>query len=445
MGREYRDWEKSLLQLCGLSIVGGTVRDLLLGICDPVQDEDYLVTGIELDRLVGVLEGYGKTNMVGKSFGVIKFKQPEGGTVDISLPRSEVSTGPGHRDFSVSFDASLSIEDDLGRRDFTVNSMALRLNDNKLIDPLGGRADLESRILRVNRESSFEEDPLRILRGVQFMARFGLKPDDMTLRLMTDNGDLLASVSPERIREELGKMIILSEKPSAGFRFMQKIGLLEILMPELDRTFGVEQNEFHPDDIFEHSIKSCDSAEKEPAIRWSALLHDLGKVDMRQVIDGRVVFYRHEEESAAIAESILSRLRFPNGFIARVTHLIRNHMFHITEEWSDGAVRRFISRVGADSLDDLYALRKADVLSRGDRELMDNLISTKKRTDAVLAIDASLKRDDLEIDGTDIMGILDIGPGPRVGEILDILLEKVLDDPELNCRERLVEIVEGMR
>ncbi|MCX5753041.1 MAG: hypothetical protein NTW97_05270, partial [Candidatus Krumholzibacteria bacterium] len=162
-GRELHRWERHLLEVCDLYLVGGTVREMLRGAVAESIDEDYLASGIEYDDLVARLERFGSVNLVGKSFGVIKFTPPSGRAVDVSLPRTEFSTGIAHRDFSVRFDPRLPVEKDLDRRDFTVNSMALHLGMRILVDPLGGRADLEKRLLRVNRSDSFLEDPLRIL------------------------------------------------------------------------------------------------------------------------------------------------------------------------------------------------------------------------------------------------------------------------------------------
>ena len=186
----------------------------------------------------------------------------------------------------------MPVASDLLRRDFTVNSMALDLRDLVLVDPLGGAGDLGNKVLRVNRDTSFVEDPLRIMRGVQFMARFGLDVEPGTRELMERDRDLLATVSMERIRDELNKMMLLADRPSTGYVFMHETGILPLVLPELDVTWGVEQNEFHPDDVFFHSVKSCDIAEKELLIRWCALLHDLGKPKMKMELNGRTVFHR---------------------------------------------------------------------------------------------------------------------------------------------------------
>ncbi|MBN1163708.1 MAG: HDIG domain-containing protein [Candidatus Krumholzibacteriota bacterium] len=445
LGRKLEPWENAILQAGNLALVGGVVRDLLRGEKLRPLDVDYIASAIAQDKLIAILNNFGKTNLTGKSFGVIKFQTPAGHTVDISLPRCEFSTGPGHRDFQVEFDPGIPLEEDLLRRDYTINSMALDLRTLKLIDPLGGKEDLNNRLLRVNRENSFREDPLRILRGVQFMARFGLRVEEKTRELMGRDGELLQTVSPERIRDELNKMMLLADKPGDGFIFMHHTGILREILPELDETWGVEQNEFHPDDIFIHSVKSCDGAGADLLLRWSALLHDLGKKKMKQTVKGKTVFYRHEVESAELSRRILKRLSFSNLFIRQTSHLVENHMFFITGEWSDGAVRRFMARVGVESLEPLLALRMADGKSRGDQRIAEEVKNIRERFTRVLENDAALKRNDLPVNGRDVMEITGLGPGPRIGSILDGLLEMVLDNPERNTRPLLLEEIHRIK
>ncbi len=443
LGRPLHPWEKAVAREGRLYLVGGTVRDLMLGGVSGSPDRDYIVCGIGYERLVSLLESFGRTHLVGKSFGVIKFDAPNGETVDISLPRTEVSTGDGHRDFDVMYDPELPIETDLERRDYTINSMALGVDDERFVDPMGGREDLERRILRVNRESSFLEDPLRMLRGVQFMARFGLTVERETLRLMKKHAGLLGAVSAERVRYELDKLM-LAPRPSDGFVLMHETGLLRNVMPELDETWGVGQNEFHIDDVFMHSVKSCDASPPRLTVRWAALLHDIEKPKMKQTVDGRIVFYGHQDEGAETAKRILDRLRYPAEFASRVSSLVARHMFNITEEWSDGAIRRFVAKVGRENLPDLFALRIADMRSRGDESAEADIEWIEKRIARVLEDDATLKRTDLAISGRDVMSLLGIAEGTRIGEVLEELLERVMDDPTLNDRETLIRLVREM-
>ena len=441
LGRRYHEWEKSLLKECSLFLVGGVVRDILFGKDSVSIDTDYLASGIDTAGLLDILKRFGRTDLVGRSFGVIKFTPDGADTVDISFPRKEESTGPGHRDFNVRFDPDIPVEEDLVRRDYTINSIAFDLGKGKLVDPLGGRDDLEKRILRVNRNESFIEDPLRILRGVQFMTRFGLSVEKETERLMRKYADTLKTVSMERIRLELNKMMTYSEKPGDGFIFMHKTGILPYILPELEDTWGIEQNEFHFDDIFVHSVKCCNLADRNIEVRWAALLHDLGKKKMKKPVDGRVVFYGHEFESSKISKTILNRLVFPNSFVKYVSHLVLHHMFYITDEWSDAAVRRFIAKAGTESLEDLFALRMADGSSRGDDNIRDEVGMSRKRVDAVIAAEAVFKRKDLAINGSDIMRITGDPASRKIGSILEEILDMVLEDPDINTAEKLKAIV----
>lgn len=450
-------WQKALTKKAKLYLVGGKVRDAMLGLADRDLDVDYLVRGIPPDELETILKGHGRLQLVGKSFGVYKFK-PEGDCVevDIAYPRREVSTGPGHRDFSIECDWEMPVEEDLARRDFTMNAMARSVKDGVLIDPCGGERDIDARILRMIFEKAFEEDPLRILRGVRFAATFSLTIDPETYEAMKGSVTLLSTLSPERVQEEFTKCMTQCEKPSGAFDAMRELGALAILLPELERAFGVEQNEYHPDDVYWHSLKTCDAARvghpapdaaatERSLIRWAALLHDLGKVDRKRTIteDGeqRVVFYGHETVSATLAGQVLKRLRFSGDFVKRCVHLVAEHMFHYQPEWNRASVRRFIRRVGANNLEDLYALRTADCLSRGLHDDVAKLDELRRRVQLEFDEKKALKIADLAIGGKDIMNVLGIEAGERVGQVLQELFERVLDDPSLNTPGALRSIV----
>ncbi|MCD6379477.1 CCA tRNA nucleotidyltransferase [bacterium] len=441
IGRNLYDWEITLIDEGELYLVGGAVRNLLFGLKEKSFDEDYLVRGISADKLITLLEKYGRTDLVGKSFGVIKFTPAGSKTVDIALPRTEHSTGLGHRDFEVNTDFNIRVEEDLVRRDYTMNSIALNMKNMLLIDPLKGSKDIGKNLIRVNKRESFKEDPLRMLRGVQFLSRFKMDMESATRDLIEREAHLITEVSGERLKEELNKMLLLSDKPGDGFIFMHETGLLRYILPELEETFGIEQNEYHPDDVFHHSINSCNMAPRKLNVRWSALLHDLGKKSAKRKKNERIVFYGHEVKSEKIAQDILSRLKFSKRFTSNVCHLVRHHMFNITEDCRDSTVRRFLSRVGIDNIDDLFALREADALSRGDTESIQNLKWLKGKIEMLLETDSSFKIGDLEIDGLDIMKITGVESGPWIGEILRQLLEEVIEDPSFNNREKLTKIV----
>ncbi len=422
--------------------VGGAVRDSLLVGHPVVKDRDYLVTGIDYDSLSRLLRRHGRVDLVGRSFGVIKFTQFTGGlahTHDISLPRKEHSTGWGHKDFEVNFDPGLSVEDDLVRRDFTINAMARDLADSQLIDPLGGLKDLEKRQLRMVSERSFEEDPLRMMRAVQFAARFDFNIESGTWRAMCEQAKSVASVSPERIQEELGKLLTLAERPSKGFRLMQQSGLLARLIPELEACVGVDQpGPFHAYDIFEHTLHAVDACPPRLRVRLAALFHDVSKPQARRLVEDGATFYGHETQGARVVRQVLRRLRYSNEMIRDVATLVERHMF--TAEVTDKGMRRLVRRVGVPLIFDLLDLRRADVVAQGKGGTTEDIDQFEQRIREELERKPPFSVTDLALDGDDIMELLGIQPGPLVGEILKHLLEEVLDNPEHNTRERLQEL-----
>ena len=425
--------------------VGGSVRDSLIGSHVVKKDSDYLVTGIPIDDLVTLLKSFGKVDLVGKSFGVIKFTARDNGSresceIDIALPRSEFSTGIAHRDFRVDFDHSLPIEADLRRRDFTINAIARDLATGELVDPLNGRADLEKRLLRMIAPASFTDDPLRILRGIQFTARFGLTVEPETFDAMRDNVELMATVTAERIGEELSKLLIKSEKPSIGFRLMREIGLLNVILPELENTVSVTQpGGYHAYDVFEHLLHTVDAAAPTLCLRWAALLHDITKPQTKREVDGGATFYGHEVSSAEQAGNILRRFRYSNELIDETGILIKQHMF--TEPLTDKGLRRLIRRTGIDLIFDLLDLRRADVAGQGMGNSTDDVDELEKRIRDELERKPPFSVTDLAIDGNDIKKLFDIPESPLVGKILLYLLDLALDDPEKNNKEILIEAV----
>lgn len=462
-------WEQEVADRGELYHVGGAVRDALFPRGKAPEDKDYLVRGLEPKALVDILEKYGRVERVGQSFGVYTFR-PLGESVDhhIAFPRTERSTGPGHRDFDAAFDPALPVEVDLARRDFTMNAVARNLVTGELVDPFDGRADIRRRRLRMIFPEAFEEDPLRILRGVRFTARFRLTVEKKTLAAMAASAARVSTLAPERIQEELNKLLRECATPSSGFAFLDDLGVLAIIMPELSCARGVEQNDFHPDDVFWHSLKSCDAAPSDNLlVRWAALLHDLGKVDKKQVLrepgrPPRVVFYGHETRSAELAGVILNRLRFPKGFVKACVHLVLHHMFFYEPEWKRRAVRRFIRDVGVDHVDDLFALRRADLRSRkgadqaeaadrrkppppivpsGSAAEFPELDELRSRIQEEIDAAHAFRVEDLAIDGRDVIDVLGVQEGRRVGEILDGLFRRVLDAPELNTREKLIALL----
>ncbi len=439
------EWQKTLIQHGELYRVGGAVRDELMGLKTSPEDVDYLVRGMSPEQLEAVLTRYGRIVLVGKSFGVFKFR-PEGETFeyDIAFPRKEVSTGTGHREFDVDWQETLAVEVDLGRRDFTINAIAQNVQDRRVIDPFGGRKDIENRRLRMIFAEAFREDPLRILRGIRFAGRFELDVEYDTAEAMKAAVPGLGTLSAERIQDEFSKIFVQCDRPSDAFAMMHTMGVLAVVLPELDTAVGVEQNEFHPDDVFWHSVKSCDAAPKgDVLLRWAALLHDIGKVAAKKTVtddDGgsKVVFYGHEKGSAEIARTVLTRLRYSNEFVKRCEHLVRYHMVHYEPAWSGAAVRRFIRTVGEENLDAMFELKRADMMSRGRADRLGEIDELWQRVNEEREAHHALKIQDLAIDGKDVMNVLGLDSGERVGAILRDVFEKVLDDPALNERDVLL-------
>ena len=416
-------------------LVGGAIRDMLLD--RPVTDFDIATDALpeQVQRLfqrvipTGIRHGTVTVLFRGTQFEVTTF-------------RVEGEYRDGRRPEEVRF--TPSIEEDLKRRDFTINAMAYDLERNRLLDPHDGVSDLERRLIRAIGDplERFREDGLRPVRACRFAAQLEFRIEEATFAAIRGALDTVRLVSAERIREELERLLKAS-LPSVGFERMLEAGLLEIFLPELARCRGVEQRERHCFDVFEHSLYTCDAAPRgNPVVRLAALLHDVGKPPaLVRGEDGSLTFHGHELLSAEMAEEITRRLRFPTRVIRQVTHLVRHHMFNYQEEWSDAAVRRFVARVGEENLPDLLALRRADQIGRcRTREISFNLIELEKRVERLLAGERALGLRDLAVSGREVMEHLALPPGPRVGFILDFLLESVLEDPELNRREKLLEI-----
>jgi tRNA nucleotidyltransferase (CCA-adding enzyme) len=443
-------WQKELIERGELYRVGGVVRgrimEALRGVSHEAPDMDYLVRGIEPADLETILRRHGTVCLVGRVFGVYKFT-PTGETspIDIAYPRKEVSTGPGHREFTIDSDWRLPVEEDLARRDFTMNAIAENVATGERHDPFGGARDIERKLLRMVFPAAFAEDPLRILRGIRFAARFGLDIEPGTLAAMRESVRLIAVLSAERIQEEMTRILMQCDTPSRALALMHETGALAVVLPELEAGVGVEQNEFHPDDVFTHSVRACDAAPRgNLLVRWAALLHDAGKVAMKKLIEDRktgeprVVFYQHEEESARITRDVLTRLRYAKPFVARCESLVLNHMFNYEPEWTGAAVRRFMKKVGEENIADIFALRQADCLSRDLHDELLELKELEERINEELAKRSALTVERLAIGGNDVMRELGIGSGEAVGRILEDLLELVIDDPALNQHETLL-------
>ncbi|MFH1825890.1 MAG: CCA tRNA nucleotidyltransferase [bacterium] len=410
-------------------LVGGCMRDWFLKI--PVAEWD-ITTSAKPDEVSRLFE---KVIPTGIDYGTVTILL-NNEQFEVTTFRSDEKYVDGRHPSNVRF--TDDIHRDLSRRDFTINALAYDPETKELIDDFEGQRDLKNKVIRAigNAEDRFSEDGLRSIRACRFAAKLGFKIEANTFAAIGKTLTVTEKVAPERIKDEIGKLMG-TDKPADGFALMQKSGLLKLIIPELEACSGVEQPpQFHKYDVFWHNLHACDAAPKNRVLRLAALLHDIGKPACQEGF----TFYNHDNVGAETAGRILKRLKFSNNDIQKVTNLIRHHMFNYTTEWTDAAVRRFILRVGGvENIADLFALRLAD-LKAMDREVeADHLKELQKRIDKIIEEQNALHVADLKINGQDVMAVLKIPAGPKVGEVLNCLLEKVLDDPKLNERETLLE------
>ena len=415
------------------SFVGGCVRDLLRGIA--VADWDVGTSAVPET----VLRLFPRAVPTGLKHGTVTVPTPEG-PCEVTTYRVESGYSDARRPDQVEFVGDVTR--DLARRDFTVNAMAWDPDTGILVDPFGGREDLARRLIRAvgNPLDRFREDGLRPMRAARFAATLEFDLDPETEAALGPSRDRLALVAPERIRDELMKMLAARE-PSRGFEVLRRTGLLGAVLPELAACVAVPQNRHHAYDVYFHTLHTVDAAPVEkPIVRLAALFHDVGKPLTRAERAGDATFYNHEFESTRLAQEAMTRLRFSRDAIAQVTHLVRQHMFDYRSEWTAAAVRRFIRNVGPDAIADLFDLRIADNIGNGLKTGFPHYLEELRgRVEEILAAREALTLRDLEIDGADVMRELSLPPGPRVGRILTQLLEEVLEVPARNQREWLLQ------
>jgi tRNA nucleotidyltransferase/poly(A) polymerase len=366
--------------------------------------------------------------------------QDDGEAVEVTTYRIEGPYRDRRRPETVRWGGSL--DEDLSRRDFTINALAwvpidVAAGSGRLRDPFGGAEDLRAGILRAvgNPDERIAEDALRMVRAVRFATRFGLALDPATEAAIRLQVAEAATLSGERVRDEVLRIMSGAAPPSQAMSMMESLGLLGVLLPELAALRGVPQSKAVPGDALDHSLRTVDALPAtDPVLRIAGLLHDLGK--STTLADGH--FIGHERAGAELAEALLMRLRFPRAEIARITRLIRHHMFAYAPGWTDAAVRRFVRRVGADLLDDLYALRRADNAASGAREPASGGLGELRARAARAVAGDPMSPQQLAVDGNDLVSELGLQPGPVVGRLLDELMEAVLEDPGLNRRETLL-------
>ena len=428
-------------------VVGGCVRDLLVG----KEPGDWdVATNAKPEEIQKI---FPKNFYENKFFTVTvatESADPSLKEIEITTYRSDFEYGDRRRPGRVEY--AKTIEEDLSRRDFTINAIALKIqnaktkrqNDNskfKIIDRFGGREDLEKRIIRAVGipEERFAEDALRMMRAVRLSAQLGFEIEKATKDAIQKNAALIKEISQERIRDELIK-IIRSERAAEGVVLLYEVGLLTYIIPELAEGYGVTQNKHHKYTVWEHNVKSLEYAAKKNyslEVRLASLLHDVGKPKTKRGEGPDATFYGHQVVGARMARKILERLRFPRESVEKIVLMIREHMFvYDPETVTLKGVRRLLARVGAENMDNLFELREADRIGSGVPKAQPYRLRYLKAMVEKVRQDPVSPRM-LKINGDDIMKVLDMEPGPRVGAILAILLEEVLEEPTRNSKEYL--------
>ncbi|MDD9940649.1 MAG: HDIG domain-containing protein [Myxococcales bacterium] len=419
-------------------LVGGGLRDLLMQRSPKDWDLATDATPPEMKKV------FRRVIPTGIAHGTVTVLH-RGEPYEVTTLRGEGAYSDGRRPDSVYF--VRNIEDDLARRDFTVNAIAYDPLTDRLIDPFGGLQDMRARRLRTvgSAEERFGEDGLRVLRAARFVATLAFDLDPATEAGIAPALRSFECVSRERVRDEWLKAMA-AEQPSRAFEVMRRTGILTVTCPELMKQVGCAQNRYHAYDVWGHSMACMDACGSGPIHRVAGLLHDIGKPQTRALSDKTqdFTFYNHEAVGAEMADDWLREYRFSNDERRRVVQLVRHHLICYSSDWTDAAVRRFIKRVGDDHLEDLLALGRADVQAKGRpvEEELRLLIELEERIATVRAAGSAMGVRDLTVSGKDVIRHLNIRPGPLVGRVLDALLERVLDDPELNQKEALLELSE---
>ncbi|HLJ67954.1 MAG TPA: HDIG domain-containing protein [Chloroflexota bacterium] len=409
-------------------LVGGAIRDCLLG--RRSTELDFATSALPATTLeIARQEHLGAPYRVGEKYGTIGIRQ-EPWTFEITTYRSAERYEPGSRKPRVRFGGSIA--EDLLRRDFTINAIALDPKDGRVVDPVGGMADLRAGVIRAvgYARDRFEEDPLRLLRAVRFATRLGFALDPDTRRALADTGDWLAAVSRERIRDEIGA-ILIDDRAPAGLTLLRDTGLLGQAVPLLtELTRMPDHGPRHPLSLWDHTMRVVARVPSRLAVRWAALLHDIGKPRTRtHEPSGRPRFFHHEEVGAKTARAVLEGLRYPRQFVDSVVLLVETHMqLHAySDEWSDGAVRRLMIRLG-DHIEDALTLARADAAGHTASGRSQNAV----RFDAFERRMAALDRAQVAalrspLSGFDLMQRYQDPPGPWIGEIKNVLEDAVLE------------------
>jgi tRNA nucleotidyltransferase (CCA-adding enzyme) len=425
-------------------IVGGCVRDLLL---DKNPKDWDVATNARPEEILKIFPD----SVYENQFGTVGIKIKEGedtiDVVEITTYRIESKYSDKRHPDEVRFAETL--EEDLSRRDFTINAIALKIS-NEIVDPFNGQKDLKKKIICAvgNANDRFNEDALRMMRAVRFAVQLNFEIEEKTLEAIEKNAKNLKFISAERIKDEFEKNI-LSEKPAKGVMLLHETGLLKQFIPEFEKAVGMEQGFHHYDGpyrmVFDHllaSLEKCPSKKLE--VRLASLLHDIGKPKTRGGSGKESTFYNHQHAGARMTREILTRLRFSRETIDKTVLLVQNHMFYYNvDEVGEAGVRRVVRRVGLENINDLIDVRIADRLGSGVKKAIPyKLRHFKYMVEKVSKDPISVKQ--LKINGNDLIGKLKMQPGPRIGAILDVLLAKVIEKPDLNDKKELLQLAKKL-
>ena len=433
-------------------LVGGAVRDMFMN--KEASDWD-VATDATPEQ---VISAFKKVIPTGIAHGTVTVHFM-GEEIEVTTFRIEQGYSDGRHPDKVSY--ASDIEEDLSRRDFTMNAIAVSLKDGSIVDPFNGKADIKNKVIRSvgNPLERFNEDGLRPIRAIRFASQLGFEIETDTLQAISNEKVLqkTSTISIERFRDELVKLL-KSPKPSVGLKLLESTNIMKLFLPELLEGRNCIQNDvrgYHVFDVLDHNFYSCDGARVHKVnVRLAALLHDIGKPAskvVRVTDEGEIYnFFSHEKYSETIARKLLTKLRFSNNEINNVCHLIENHMFHYEESWSDAAIRRFVVRVKPENIEDLIDLRLADMYGKYNMPIQikesnacDLLIQLQDRIKKIQEENSAFTLKSLAVSGKDLMEI-GIPSGKLIGKILDSLLETVLDDPKQNSKDVLLNIAKNL-
>ena len=435
------------LKLAGFEawVVGGAVRDSVLN--REAHDFD-VATDARPEEVVKLFSHVIETGIQHGTVTVML----DGVSYEVTTFRGEGTYSDGRHPDSVQF--LNSIEEDLARRDFTMNAIAYDPLRDLVCDPFGGVGDIEVKTIRAvgKAQDRFKEDGLRVLRALRFMSTLGFDLDVSTLQgINLDSLDSLAKVSVERVQDELFK-VMGSPSPTSAMNAMIHTGVLGVVIPEMLPMVGCTQNKYHAYDVWEHTMVTLDHCPADnPILRFGALFHDVSKPETKgfHPIHGDATFYDHEIVGAKRTDEILTRMKFSTEDRERIVHLVRNHFIRYEIGWSAPALRRWVRKVGLENVPTLCTLARADIAGKGNARVelepatineLEARVATMKLTEV---IPTSTKV--LAINGNDVMVHLGLRPGPAVGKVLASLLESVTDDPECNTRERLLDLAKDVQ